>query len=434
MALAQGDIVIIGLDAESWDRFVILATTDLAEGEVVRFTTSDWDTAEGDFSDEANYLEWTVPIGGLAAGDTVVFSERFGSTWHTGDTGSLYSNAYGSPAEIGEVNIFGQTNAITNEEIFVFQGDPGNPDVISAMITNDSSTDIPPGLNATNGLVNVTGNNTHSVDLGEYSGISTGTRAEILAAVGDSTNWGHEGGAVYNGGVNAVGAGETDLRDGFPFLNTTFDIICFTPGTLITTPTGAIPVQNLKIGDLVLTADNGVQAIRWIGRRNLSGARLHACPNLRPVKISAGSLGRDLPDRDMWVSPQHRMLVNDATTSRFFGKDEMLSPAKGMCNGDSIFIDQSLNAVEYIHILFDDHQIIFANGAMTESFHPGQRSVDGLTVATRNELFGIFPELKQNPKMFGPTARATLSVAEMQMLVHDRTGYSAPRQPNTRIL
>ena len=426
MALAQGDIVIIGLDAESWDRFAILATTDLAEGEVVRFTTSNWDTANGDFVDEANYIEWTVPVGGLAAGETVVFSERYGSTWHTGTPASLYSNSFGSPTEVGEVNIFGETNGITNEELFVFQGPPGNPTVISGLVTNDSSTAIPPGLNSTNGLVNVTGNNTDTVDLAEYSGISTGTRAEILAAVGDSANWGHEGGSTYNGGTNAVGAGETDLLDGFDLLNTTFDIICFTPGTLISTVTGQRPVQDLQVGDLVVTADNGLQAVRWIGRKHLTGARLFAFPELRPIKILAGSLGNDLPERDMWVSPQHRMLLNEPVLNTRFGEPEMLTPAKGMCNANGVFVDRTCVRIDYIHILFEQHEIIFANGVKTESFHPGDRSVKGLTHTARQELFEIFPELKANPKMFGPSVRPTLSVSEMQMFVQAKTGHQPP--------
>lgn len=404
MALAQGDIVIIGLDAESRDRFAILATTDLAEGEVVRFTTSNLDTANGDFVDEENYIEWIVPVGGLAAGDTVVFSERYGSTWHTGTPASLYSNSFGSPTEIGEVNIFGEINGITNKDLFVFQGSPGNPTVISGLVAN----------------------NTDTVDLAEYSRISTGIRADILAAVGDSANWDYKGGSTYNGGNNAVGGVETDLLDGFDLLNTMFDIICFTPGTLITTPIGHTPVENLQAGDLVETADNGLQAIRWIGRKYLTGARLFACPQLRPIKILAGSLGDALPERDMWVSPQHRMLVGNVSTRALFAETEMLTPAKGLCDGNGVFQDTSCMQVDYIHILFESHEIVFANGVKTESFHPGERSINGLTDDARHELYEIFPELKLNPQMFGPSARPTLSVGEMQAIVQERTGYQAP--------
>lgn len=433
MALAQGDIVIIGMDAESWDRFAILATDDLDAGEVVRITTSDWDAGQNDFTDETNYIEWTVPAGGIPAGQTIVFSEQNGSTWRTGTPDSLYSNQFGAPVEVGEVNISGETNGITNEEIFIFQGDPGNPYVVSGLITNNSSSPIPPGLTNTTGLVNVTGNNSNSVDLAEYNGISTGTQAEILAAVGNPANWGHEGGREYNGGTGGTSAGETDLLDGFDLLNTTFDIICFTPGVLITTPTGEIPVETLKIGDLVITMDNGIQPIRWIGSKKLSGARLHACDHMRPIKIAAGSLGRDLPSRDMWVSPQHRMLVKDPIASALFGHGETLSPAKGMVNGTDITIDRSKTSVQYIHLLFDTHQVIFANGSATESFHPGEASINGLTDAARSEVYSLFPELRANKAHFGPSARPSLSVPEMQMITTEKTGYRPADTPITHV-
>lgn len=433
MTLAQGDVVFIGYDSESWDRFAILATRDLDEGEVVRVTTSDWDSANGDFTDEANYLEWTVPVGGIPSGQTIVFSERFGSTWHTGTPDNLYSNQFGSPVEVGEVNIDGQTNGITNEELFLFQGDPGNPDVISGLVTNNSSTDIPPGLTSTTGLVNITGNNSNTVDLAEYNGISTGTKAEILAAVGNPANWGHEGGAEYNGGTGGTTAGETDLLDGFDLLNTTFDIICFTPGVMITTPTGDVPIETLSIGDLVLTADNGMQPIRWIGSKHLSGARLHACDHFRPVKINAGAFGSDLPASDMWVSPQHRMLVKDRVAEALFGHAETLAPAKGLVNGNTITIDRSITSVEYIHLLFDTHQVIFANGTQTESFHPGKTSINGLTDASRQEVFDLFPELRSNPAHFGSAARPSLSISESQLITAERTGYRPSAAPITHV-
>jgi len=311
-----------------------------------------------------------------------------------------------------------QSNGITNEELFVFQGDPGNPTVISGLVTNNSSSPIPPGLTSTTGLVNVTGNNTNTVDLAEYNGISTGTKAE-----------GHEGGAEYNGGTGGTTAGETDLIDGFDLLNTTFDIICFTPGVMIATPTGDRPIQSLKVGDLVVTADNGIQPIRWIGSKHLSGARLHACDHFRPVKINAGAFGNGLPANDMWVSPQHRMLVQDRVAQTLFGHAETLAPAKGLVNGDTITVDRSVRSVEYIHLLFDSHQIIFANGTRTESFHPGKASINGLTDASRVEVFELFPELRRNTAHFGSAARPSLSVPESQLVTAQLTGYQPKPAP-----
>ena len=193
-------------------------------------------------------------------------------------------------------------------------------------------------------------------------------------------------------------------------------IICFTPGTLITTPRGQIPVEMLRVGDLVITADNGLQPIRWIGRKRMTGARLMAYPELRPVRIRKNAFGSGLPERDMWVSPQHRMLVSSDRVMMDHGEREVLAPAKGLLNDYSITIDYGIRETEYIHILFDEHEIVFANGTPTESFHPGHTSMSAIEDAARTELFEIFPELQQDPTRYGPSARLSLRPHEAQML------------------
>ena len=85
-------------------------------------------------------------------------------------------------------------------------------------------------------------------------------------------------------------------------------VICFTSGTRLRTPAGPIPVEELGEGDLIDTRDGGPQEILWIGHRRLSGAQMHAMPELRPIRIRGGALGSGLPDRDLVVSPRHRIL------------------------------------------------------------------------------------------------------------------------------
>ncbi|MCP5087494.1 MAG: Hint domain-containing protein [Rhodobacteraceae bacterium] len=191
---------------------------------------------------------------------------------------------------------------------------------------------------------------------------------------------------------------------------------CFTPGTMITTPRGQIPVELLRVGDLVITADNGLQAIRWIGRKRMSGARLQAYPKLRPIRIRKNAFGDGLPDRDMWVSPQHRMLISSERTLLDHGEREVLAPAKGLLNDHSITVDYGVRETEYIHILFDRHEIVFANGAPSESFHPGMMAMSALDEGSRDELFDIFPELEDEPKSYGPSARFSLRVQETKSL------------------
>jgi len=195
------------------------------------------------------------------------------------------------------------------------------------------------------------------------------------------------------------------------------DVICFTPGALIATPLGTRLVEDLKIGDLVITRDHGLQAIRWIGRKIITGARLYANPHLRPITIRKGAFGPDLPTHDLTVSPQHRMLASGPQAELQFDTKEVLVPAKDMKNDHTVQIDHKTTRTEYIHILFDKHELITANGTLTESFHPGAMGINAIGEASRAELFEIFPELQINPQSFGPSARRVLKPHESLLFI-----------------
>lgn len=107
-------------------------------------------------------------------------------------------------------------------------------------------------------------------------------------------------------------------------------VICFTTGTRIRTPGGPVRIERLVEGDLVQTRDDGAQPIRWIGRRRMSGARLVAMPWLRPVRIAAGVLGQGVPDADLLVSPQHRVLVRGGVARDLFNTPEVLVSARDL--------------------------------------------------------------------------------------------------------
>ncbi len=185
---------------------------------------------------------------------------------------------------------------------------------------------------------------------------------------------------------------------------------CFTTGTKIMTVSGEVAVEDLKIGDLVNTMDNGVQPIRWIGRRTVQGTG-----NLAPVVFKAGSMGNN---RDLRVSPQHRMLVNDWRAETLFGEFEVLSAAKHFVNGDTVYVEQ-MAEVEYFHILFDSHEIVFAEGAASESFHPGEVGAQALDPEQFEELMTLFPELRTDIKNYGPAARMSLKAAEGRLLAQE---------------
>lgn len=195
-------------------------------------------------------------------------------------------------------------------------------------------------------------------------------------------------------------------------------MICFTPGTRIRTPTGRIRIEDLREGHLVETKDNGAQPIEWIGSRRVSGARLFAAPHLRPVTINMGFFGDDLPDGDLVVSPEHRILVEGAVARDLFNTPEVLVAAQDLINGETVRVDFEAQEVTYVHLLFDRHQVIWANGVETESFHPASAALGSLAEGDRMRLGRLYPELECDPYVYGGFARRNLSRSEAALLRH----------------
>lgn len=190
---------------------------------------------------------------------------------------------------------------------------------------------------------------------------------------------------------------------------------CFTPGTLIATPRGEVAVEELRMGDKVITRDNGFQEIVWLGARKLGWADLGADPHLKPIVISQGSLGHGLPESDLMVSPNHRILVTNDHTALRFNETEVLVSAKHLITGRSIY-EVNSGGTTYIHFMFSRHQVVLSNGAWTESFQPSDFALKGLGNAQRNEIFEILPELKvaeaANPYMAARPVRTAADLVE----------------------
>lgn len=169
--------------------------------------------------------------------------------------------------------------------------------------------------------------------------------------------------------------------------------VCFTRGTCIETANGPVKVQELRAGDLVLTKDHGLQPLRWIGKKQLSPLELHMDTRLRPVRIRASSLDEGLPKRDLYVSRQHRMLISSKVVERMFGIDSVLVAANKLTGLPGIDICEETTEVEYFHLLFDQHQVIFAEGAPTESLYTGKEALKAVSPEARAEILALFPEL-----------------------------------------
>ena len=187
------------------------------------------------------------------------------------------------------------------------------------------------------------------------------------------------------------------------------NIICFTPGTLIDTPDGPKDVELLVEGDLVLTADDGAQPIRWIGRRSVQ-----AMGDLAPVTFAPGSLPR--LTRALSVSPQHRMLISGPEAELLFGESEVFVAAKHLLDLPGVSRSPS-KVTTYIHIMLDRHQILTAHGAGTESFYAGDEGLESVNPRCRERMYATFPHLKDNLDAYGDTARPCLKAHEAQLLV-----------------
>jgi Ca2+-binding RTX toxin-like protein len=193
-------------------------------------------------------------------------------------------------------------------------------------------------------------------------------------------------------------------------------IPCFTPGTLIATPTGERKVEDLKAGDRVITRDNGIQEIRWAGKKAMKGSDFKKSPHLRPVLIQKGALGNGLPERDMLVSPNHRILVASDMTALYFEEREVLVAAKHLTGMDGVDV-VDVSWTTYIHFMFDQHEVVLSDGSWTESFQPGAQALAGVGQGQRAEILELFPELRTKDGIEDyHTARKSLKKHEAALL------------------
>ena len=213
--------------------------------------------------------------------------------------------------------------------------------------------------------------------------------------------------------------GDNNPAGELEFSNIENVIPCFTPGTKIATPKGERLVEELKVGDRVITRDNGIQEIRWVGARKMTGQELAQAVHLRPVLIRKGALGNDLPERDMMVSPNHRVLVANDKTALYFEEREVLVAAKHLTGLDGVDV-VDVSGTTYIHILFDQHEVILSDGTWTESFQPGDMSLAGIGNAQRQEILELFPELATREGIDSYTAaRKSLKRHEAKLILKD---------------
>jgi len=195
------------------------------------------------------------------------------------------------------------------------------------------------------------------------------------------------------------------------------NITCFATGTMIETAEGFTPVEYLSPGDMVKCGDGKYRPICWVSRRAVTAPEMRLHPDYRPIRIARDALYPNVPSRDLVVSPQHRIVIDDWRAELLFGQERVLVPAVHLLNDRDITRDHTIDEVTYYHFMFDRHHTVFSNGLESESFFPGVEAIRGVEEAARAELFALFPELADDPDALGDTCCPTLKAHEAMAMV-----------------
>ena len=198
--------------------------------------------------------------------------------------------------------------------------------------------------------------------------------------------------------VSGSNAGASDYIDFVP---------CFGPGTLIATPDGDMDVEDIVVGQRVWTLTDGAVPVRWIATTTTDGTG-----DMAPVVFAPGVIGNAA---ELVVSPQHRILIQDERAEMLFGVPELLVAAKHLC-GMSGVSRRPQAQIRYTHMMFDRHQIVRSQGALTESFFFARTAVSGVDAVARAELLSLFPSLDMGINAFGNTAAPVLTAHEGAVL------------------
>ena len=222
-----------------------------------------------------------------------------------------------------------------------------------------------------------------------------------------------------NGSTQNVWGFSTDtaLVDGTSYIKISGDndgtvpytdfVTCFEATTMIRTRCGAKPAKDIAIGDMVWTRDHGYQAVRWVGLSNV-----HADGQFAPVVFAPGTIGNEV---ELVVSQEHRILIRESLAELLFGTREVLIAAKHLCGLPGVAV-RSGGHVNYVHFMFDAHQVVCANGVECESFYPSEHSASSIEAAQRRELLALFPSLKHGIEAFGGSAAVVLKAFEATVI------------------
>ncbi len=371
-------------------------------GQLVELSVGDGKTAVGNVNDTSNEN---------------LYVDNTGSQYNTEMDGFTATMSLKIPVISGEVNsirigIADVADSSYDSTLLIAGGSAQ-----TVLTAYDDSVNVVPGGTATlDALANDSGPGTATLTITHINGIEVVAGDSVTLTTGQVVTLNADGTFTVAADADeesvnfsytvAAGNGASAVTDSaFVTINS---VPCFSAGTMIATPDGEVPVEQLLPGDLVLTQDHGPQPLRWIGRRTVP-----AQGKLAPIRIAANTFGTH---GEVLVSPLHRILVRDAVAELLFGEREVLVAAKDLVNDSSVRPVEG-GDVEYVHILFDAHQVVFSEGLATESFLPGPQTTRSFEREILEEIVSIFPELDpETGAGYSAAARLTLRGFEARLL------------------
>ena len=358
----------------------------------------------------------TASIGNINDGTENIYVDNTGDNFNTEMDGFTITLTFVAPVNAGEVNTLKIGVADTSDVAYDTNLLIAGGSVQTAVVAQDDQEDIAIGTTrvidvlendstAAGGTLSITHINDQQVAAGDTVTLTTGQQI-TLNADGTLT-------VVTDGDLETVyfnytaDNGEGNSDTGLVEINQT--VPCFLRGTMIRVPGGEIAVEDLRPGMEVLTCDDGPQVLLWTGSR-----RTACTPDTAPIRFAPDSCGND---RDLYVSPQHRMVVSGAMAELLFGETEVLVKAKDLVNDRTVRPALELEEAEYFHLLFGSHQILWANGALSESYQPGPETAAGFDAGTQAEIRDLFPDLcAETGRGCGNAARLSLRSYEARVI------------------
>lgn len=295
-----------------------------------------------------------------------------------------YSDTWGTGPFNGRFNSQWQGNSLRP----IVQGEP---QVLgSAFVGKDGNPWIPSnGVSATAGTIvsNLGGGilyDSNGNPIGNYRILAQ--TDQPASAYGIITDTPLLPGAIYTFGPLSY----ADDKMAYEAIQT--EVPCLTSGTLIDTKDGQKLVEHLRPGDYILTASGECKPLLLVCSSRISAAQIQKNPKLSPVIISAGALGNGLPKKDLRVSRQHRILITDCDVQGD-GINESLVAAIRLVDIPGVRLDEECQGVTYYHLVFEKHEVIYAEGYPVESLYFGKEAMKSIPPQAKEELAAIFPEL-----------------------------------------